>query len=47
MSMEFYEEKMFMLDMYNKLIAAEEQIKAGKVLGGDASIKAIREKYNV
>lgn len=47
MSMELYEEKMFMLDVYNKLIAAEEQIKEGRVLDGDASIKAIREKYNV
>ncbi|MGI5822461.1 MAG: type II toxin-antitoxin system Phd/YefM family antitoxin [Dethiobacteria bacterium] len=47
MSMELYEEKMFMLDVYNKLIAAVEQIKQGKVLDGDASIKAIREKYNV
>ena len=47
MSMEFYEEKMFMLDVYNKLIAAEKQIEEGKVLDGGASIKAIREKYNV
>ncbi|WHH59695.1 type II toxin-antitoxin system prevent-host-death family antitoxin [Petroclostridium sp. X23] len=47
MSMEMYEEKMFMLDVYSKLIAAEEQLKEGKVLDGDASLKSIREKYNV
>ncbi|WP_281168053.1 hypothetical protein [Desulfoscipio gibsoniae] len=42
-----FEEKMFMLDVYNKLFAAEEQLKEGKVLGWDASLKSIREKYNV
>lgn len=47
MSMKMYEEKMFMFDVYNKLIAAEEQIAEGKVLDGDASLKSIREKYNV
>jgi PHD/YefM family antitoxin component YafN of YafNO toxin-antitoxin module len=47
MSMKIYEEKMFMLDVYDKLIAAEEQLKAGKVLDGAASLKNIREKYNV
>lgn len=45
--MELYEEKMFLLDVYNKLIAAEKQIEEGKVLDGNASIKAIREKHNV
>lgn len=47
MSMKIYEEKMFMLDVYSKLIAAEEQLAEGKVLDGDASLKSIREKYNV
>ncbi|AGA70359.1 Phd_YefM [Desulfitobacterium dichloroeliminans LMG P-21439] len=47
MSMKLYEEKMFMLDVYGKLIAAEEQITEGKVLDGDTSLKRIREKYNV
>lgn len=47
MSMKMYEEKMFMLDVYSKLIAAEEQLVEGKVLDGDASLKNIREKYNV
>jgi hypothetical protein len=47
MSMKLYEEKMFLLDVYSKLIAAEEQLAEGKVLNGDASLKSIREKYNV
>ena len=47
MSMEVYNEKMFMLDVYDKLRAAEEQLKEGKVLDGEASLKSIREKYNV
>jgi len=46
MSMKLYEEKMFMLDVYSKLIAAEEQLAEGKVLDGDDSLKRIREKYN-
>lgn len=47
MSMEMYKEKMFMLDVYDKLMAAEEQLKEGKVLDGDASLQSIKEKYNV
>ncbi len=47
MSMEVYKEKMFMLDVYDKLMAAEEEIKSGKLLDADSSIKSIREKYNV
>ncbi len=47
MSMEVYKEKMFMLDVYDKLMAAEEEIKTGKILDADSSVKSIREKYNV
>lgn len=47
MSMKMYEEKMFMSDVYRKLNAAEEQLTEGKILDGDASLKSIREKYNV
>ena len=47
MSMKIYEEKMFMLDVYSKLNAAEEQLAQGKGLDGDASLKSVREKYNV
>ncbi len=47
MSMKVYKEKMFMSDVYRKLDAAEEQLAEGKLLDGDASLKKIREKYNV
>ncbi len=47
MSMEIYKEKLFMLDVFDKLMAAEDQLKEGKVLDGDTSLKSIREKYNV
>jgi PHD/YefM family antitoxin component YafN of YafNO toxin-antitoxin module len=47
MSIKTYEEKMFMLDVHNKLMAAEEQLVEGKVLDADISLKSIREKYNV
>lgn len=47
MSMKMYEEKMFMLDVYSKLISAEEQLSEGKVLDGDVSLKSIREKFKV
>lgn len=47
MSMKVYEEKMFILEVYDKLNAAEEQLKEGKVLEGDVSLKSIRERYNV
>lgn len=47
MSVKMYEGKLFMLDVHNKLAAAEAQIAEGKVLDGDTSLKSIREKYNV
>jgi PHD/YefM family antitoxin component YafN of YafNO toxin-antitoxin module len=47
MSVRMYEEKLHMLDIYNKLAAAETQIAKGKVIEGDSSLKSIREKYNV
>ncbi len=47
MSIEVYKEKMFMLDVYDKLMAAEEQIQAGKTLDAESSIESIRKKYNV
>jgi hypothetical protein len=47
MSMKAYEEKMYLLDVYSKIAAAEEQISKGKVLDADVSIKSLREKYNV
>ena len=47
MSMKMYEEKMFMSDVYHKLDAAEEQLKQGKTIDADVSLKSIREKYHV
>lgn len=47
MSMEAYEERMRMLDVYAKLAAAEEEIKAGKVRDAEASAKELREKYGL
>jgi len=47
MSVKVYEEKMFMMDVYNKLAAAEVQVAEGKVLDGGASLKSIRGKYNI
>lgn len=41
MSMEVYKEKMFMLDVYDRLMAAEEQIKSGKTLGAQDYLKLI------
>ena len=47
MSMEVYEKKIRMLDVYEKLNAAEEQVQQGKVIDADNSLKRIREKHNV
>lgn len=47
MSITLYEQKMFLLDVYSKLMAAEEQVQEGKVLDADVSLKRIREQYNV
>ena len=47
MSVEMYEKKLFMLDVYNKLAAAEAQIAQGKVLDAEDSLKRIRDQYSV
>ena len=47
MSVKVYEEKMFMLDVYNKLSAAEKQVAEGELLDADDSLKTVREKYDV
>lgn len=47
MSVKIYEEKLFMLDVYSKLDAAEAQIAEGKVQDAESSLKSIREKYHV
>ena len=47
MSVKMYEEKLMMLDVYNKLAVAEAQIAEGKVADAGTSLKSIREKYSV
>lgn len=47
MNIKMYEEKLFMLEIYNKLVTAEAQIAAGNILNAEDSLKDIREKYNV
>lgn len=47
MSMETYEKRLQMLDVYHKLAAAEEQIKTGKVMPAEDSMKGLREKYGL
>ncbi len=47
MNVNAYEEKMAMLDVYTKLALAEDEIREGKVLDAEDSLKALREKYNV
>ena len=44
MSIKAYEEKMFMADVYEKLLAADQQLAEGKFLDGDISLKSIRER---
>lgn len=44
MSMEMYEERMSMLDVYDKLLAAEQQLGNGEVFDAEVSLKNIREK---
>ena len=47
MSMEMYEKKMFLLDAYARLDAAEEQVKQVKILDADKALSDLKNKYNV
>ena len=47
MSMETYEEKMALLDVYEKLMVAEEDCKYGYTVDAKESLKKLREKYGV
>jgi PHD/YefM family antitoxin component YafN of YafNO toxin-antitoxin module len=44
MSMKMYEEKLYMLDVYNKLTESESDIAAGRTKNAKESLKRIREK---
>lgn len=47
MSMQAYEEKMLLLDAYEKLSTAEEEVKSGKVTDGHAALKELRAKHGL
>ena len=47
MSMKAYEEKLMMLEQYEKLTIAEEEVKNGKTKDGVAALQKLREKYHV
>lgn len=47
MSMEAYEERMRILDVYTKLAAAETQVRSGQVRDAEDSMKELREKYGL
>lgn len=47
MSMEAYEERMRILDVYAKLAEAEEQVKAGEIRDAEGSVKELRKKYGL
>ena len=47
MSMEAYEKKMFMADVYSKLAEAEAEAREGKVSDAREGLAALREKYGL
>ncbi len=47
MSMKAYEEKISMLDVYNKLAEAEEGLHEGKIVDARAALKELRAKYGI
>lgn len=47
MSMEAYEEKLALIDVYAKLAEAEEQFSQGRTVDARAALKGLREKYGI
>ena len=47
MSMKAYEEKMLMLDVYDRLAAAEDEVQAGKVTDAESSLRELRQKHGL
>lgn len=45
MSMEAYEQRLAMLDVYTKLAEAESDLNQGKLMNGDDALKQLRQKY--
>ena len=47
MSMQAYEEKLYLLDVYAKLAEAEDAVQLGKTVDARAALKQQREKYGL
>ena len=47
MSMKAHEERMMMLDVYDRLAAAEDEVQAGKVTDARASLRELRQKHGL
>lgn len=47
MSMKVYEEKMLLVDVYEKLAEAEVEVKRGNVSEAHEGLRALREKYGL
>lgn len=47
MSMETYEKKLALLDIYEKILAAEENYATERVVDASSSLKKLREKYGI
>ena len=47
MSMKAYEEKLMLLELYEKLARAEEDVKAGKTKDAASALQKLREQYHV
>ena len=47
MNIQTYEEQMFVQDFHNKIEESEADVLAGRTKNAKASLKQVREKYNV
>lgn len=47
MSMKAYEEKFMLLELYEKLARAEEDVKSGKTQDAVSALQKLREQYHV
>jgi PHD/YefM family antitoxin component YafN of YafNO toxin-antitoxin module len=47
MSMQMYEDALFMQSVYSRLAESEADVAAGRTKNAKESLKSIREKYNV
>jgi len=47
MSIQVYEEQMFMQDVYSKIAASENDVAMGRIKNAKESLKRTRERYNV